>query len=320
MPKVSVIIPVYGAEKYIERCARSLFEQTLGDIEYIFVDDCSPDSSIDILLRVLEEYPYRRNQVKILYHEHNKGVASARTTGMKAAAGEYMIHCDPDDWVAPEMYMDMYLTAKNESANIVTCRLCMHKRHSTVYGGNLFEGKGIDCLRRMDFEPSLCTKLIDSTIINHYLIYPYKGINCGEDLNVIFRCLYFADKVTFVDKVLYHYDCQDINSITRSSIEKNIDLYLISNFKKLETFAYQCNNSTVLKTISYLKFSAKAPLLWAKYDVAFRDVKYWCKLWKECHKDLKTHPQFSKKQRMLFPMIADYPILMYFYAIHLKKL
>ena len=56
MPKVSVIIPVYGVEKYIERCARSLFEQTLDDIEYIFVDDCSPDKSIAILENIIKEY------------------------------------------------------------------------------------------------------------------------------------------------------------------------------------------------------------------------------------------------------------------------
>ena len=59
MPKISIIVPVYGAEKYIERCVRSLFEQTLDDIEYIFIDDCSPDHSIEILNRVLVEYPYR---------------------------------------------------------------------------------------------------------------------------------------------------------------------------------------------------------------------------------------------------------------------
>ena len=56
MPKVSVIIPVYGVEKYIERCARSLFEQSLDDVEYIFVDDCSPDKSIEILMRLIDEY------------------------------------------------------------------------------------------------------------------------------------------------------------------------------------------------------------------------------------------------------------------------
>lgn len=65
MPKVSVIIPVYGVEKYIERCARSLFEQTLDDIEYLFIGDCTPDRSIDILKTVLDEYPQRKSQVII---------------------------------------------------------------------------------------------------------------------------------------------------------------------------------------------------------------------------------------------------------------
>ena len=64
MPKVSVIVPVFGVEKYIERCARSLFEQTLDDIEYLFIDDCSLDRSIEILQQVLEEYPQRKLQVK----------------------------------------------------------------------------------------------------------------------------------------------------------------------------------------------------------------------------------------------------------------
>ena len=65
MPKVSVIVPVYGVEIYIERCARSLFEQTLDDIEYLFIDDCTPDRSIEILKQVLEDYPQRKTQTII---------------------------------------------------------------------------------------------------------------------------------------------------------------------------------------------------------------------------------------------------------------
>ena len=74
MPKVSVIIAVYGAEKYIERCARSLFEQTFDDIEYIFVDDCSPDKSIEILNAVIDDYPNRKNQVRIIRNHSNIGL------------------------------------------------------------------------------------------------------------------------------------------------------------------------------------------------------------------------------------------------------
>jgi len=118
MPKVSVIIPVYGVEKYIERCIRSLFEQTLDDIEYIFVDDCTPDNSISILRKVLSEYPNREKQVKILHHEKNKGLAQARQTGLKIASGEYIAHCDSDDWVDKDLYKIAHNKAKSESLDV----------------------------------------------------------------------------------------------------------------------------------------------------------------------------------------------------------
>ena len=73
MPKVSVIVPIYRREKYIERCVRSLLEQTLGDIEYLFIDDCTPDKSIEILKSVLEEYPLRKKQVVVHAMEKNSG-------------------------------------------------------------------------------------------------------------------------------------------------------------------------------------------------------------------------------------------------------
>lgn len=92
MSKVSVIVPVYKVEKYIERCARSLFNQTLDDIEYIFVDDCSPDRSIEILNQVIGDYPRRKDQVQIIHHASNQGLALARQTGLKAATGEYIAH------------------------------------------------------------------------------------------------------------------------------------------------------------------------------------------------------------------------------------
>ena len=118
-PKISVIVPVYGVEKYIERCARSLFEQTLEDIEYIFVDDCTPDNSISILCKVLSDYPNRKKQVKILHHEKNKGLAQARQTGLKIASGEYIAHCDSDDWVDKDLYEIAHNKAKSESLDVV---------------------------------------------------------------------------------------------------------------------------------------------------------------------------------------------------------
>ena len=78
MPKVSVIVPVFGVEKYIERCARSLFEQTLDDMEFIFVDDCTPDCSIEILKDVLSSYPQRQVQTRIYRMPCNSGLHNVR--------------------------------------------------------------------------------------------------------------------------------------------------------------------------------------------------------------------------------------------------
>lgn len=74
MPKVSVCVPIYCVEKYIEQCARSLFEQTLNDIEFVFVDDCSPDKSVDVLERIIKDYPQRLEQIKLIRHEKIKGI------------------------------------------------------------------------------------------------------------------------------------------------------------------------------------------------------------------------------------------------------
>ena len=83
MPKVSVIIPIYGVEKYIERCARSLFEQTLDDIEFVFVNDCTQDKSMEVLQTIIDKYPNRKGQVRIVHHEVNKGKGRALKTAFQ---------------------------------------------------------------------------------------------------------------------------------------------------------------------------------------------------------------------------------------------
>lgn len=110
---VSVIIPVYNVGKFIERCARSLMEQTMDNVEYIFVDDASPDNSIQILQKVLADYPNRRDNVRILTHAENKGLPAARNTGLAVATGEYIFHCDSDDFVEPDMLEQLYGKAIN---------------------------------------------------------------------------------------------------------------------------------------------------------------------------------------------------------------
>ena len=116
---VTVIVPVYNVRNYIARCAESLMNQTLTDVEFIFVNDASPDDSICILQSVLEKYPERRSAVTILSHDENKGLPAARNTGLAQATGQYIFHCDSDDYAEPAMLQEMYEYAIGCKADIV---------------------------------------------------------------------------------------------------------------------------------------------------------------------------------------------------------
>ncbi len=97
---ISILVPIYGVEKYIERCSRSLFGQTYFNIEYIFVDDCTKDNSIGILKKVLMDYPLRAKKVKIVSHSTNRGLSAARNTALTHAEGAYIMHVDSDDYLS----------------------------------------------------------------------------------------------------------------------------------------------------------------------------------------------------------------------------
>ena len=102
--QISLIVPVYKAAATIEKCARSLFEQTMtGSVEYIFVNDDTPDDSISVLERVIIDYPKIKENIKILHNEKNLGVSETRKRGICEARGEYIAWVDSDDWIEPDM-------------------------------------------------------------------------------------------------------------------------------------------------------------------------------------------------------------------------
>lgn len=104
MVRVSIIIPIFKVRNFIERCVCSLFGQTLKEVEYIFVDDATPDDSIEILEACIVRYPERKEQVRILKHEQNQGLPTARNTGLAVATGEYVFHCDSDAFGTLRIY------------------------------------------------------------------------------------------------------------------------------------------------------------------------------------------------------------------------
>ena len=221
MPKVSIIVPVYGVEKYIERCARSLFEQTLDDIEYLFIDDCTPDKSVEILKRVLEEYPHRKSQIVIHRMEQNSGQAKVREWGMRNATGEYLIHCDSDDWVETDMYRLMYEEAKRTDADIV---MCGYKATDGVrvfnecYHQQTNKAKLLSSLLTLHESWSVWNKMCKRSLYDSDIVYPTLAM--GEDMVLTTQMVLNAHRIAVVNKALYNY-FYNPNSITKVQSESS---------------------------------------------------------------------------------------------------
>lgn len=263
MPNVSVIVPIYGVEKYIERCARNLFEQTIKDIEYLFVDDCSPDQSIDILRKVMEEYPQRASQIVIHRMEKNSGLAAVRKWGMQNATGEYVTHCDSDDWTNTDMYRAMYEKAKEEDADMVVCDYYVSDGTNNTYvkAYERTNKKGfLDDMLAMRVSWAQWNKLVRRTKL--CTIYP-KGA-MGEDMTITIQNLLNCKSIAFLRKPLYYY-FQNPMSIThvndRDSILNKFHQFFENSKIIVSILEGQPDQYAYKDGIIALKWDAKC-LLW----------------------------------------------------------
>lgn len=223
---VSVCIPVYGVEKYIERCARSLFEQTLDSLEYIFVDDCSPDNSITVMQKVLEEYPQRKDQVKVIRHEVNQGVGAARNHGVAACTGDYIIHCDPDDWVDVNMYEAMYNKAIETDADMVCCPYIEEYSEQKKKVVNITNNNTVNEFIKSNLGGkfnSLCNKLYKKEIAQVLPIVCPDRIIMGEDLLRNVQMITKCSEIAFCNNVYYHYFRGNLAASTRNFNRKHLD-------------------------------------------------------------------------------------------------
>lgn len=298
MPKVSVIIPVYNVEPYIERCLHSLFSQTLDDMEFIFVDDCSADGSSAKIAEVLGLYPARKAQTRVLRHEVNRGVAAARTSGIVAAEGDYIIHCDPDDYVDTDMYEAMYDRAVAVDADIVAC----HYMQEYADGRRVAVCKDYgrtpqECLkniyRRNRHCGSLCDKLVRRSLIAEHGILPFEGCDYAEDLGCVVRILHYASTIVVVERPLYHY-CRRGDSLTGRvgslrvwNMRKKVTDHICRFLSCDQSYRTACHQ---------MQFYAKM-----EQRAAFEGrEREWFDIYRESHDDILRYDDMPLKGRILW--------------------
>jgi len=218
--RLSIIIPVYNVERYINRCATSLFELRGLDIEYIFVNDCTPDGSMEVLRNVIDKYPEKKSQIKIINHEENKGVANARLTGIKAAAGEYLWFVDSDDWVESYCIEKCY-AALQEDPDFILFDYYLEESEGTKYCK--VDEFSVSSVLINRITPSLWKYIIKKSVLISNNIFPLSGADFAEDFLMTSCMALVSGKHIVIHEGLYHYNCQNtasyMNNITLTSLE-----------------------------------------------------------------------------------------------------
>lgn len=289
-PKVSFVVAIYNVSQYIEQCVRSLYEQTLEDIEIILVDDCTPDDSIEIAMRVLEEYPRRKSQVRVLHHEVNQGLPGVRKNGIAAAQGEYLINFDGDDFADVHMAELLYNKAIETGADLVICdyyRLAQTscKQHTLVKNGVIGDGDNVrnEIINRKVSPYLWCMLMRKSIFTDNEIQWSVK--NMAENVVISTEVVYYAKKIDHVDVPLYYYR-KNLASITKNKTKERCKKNLADFKANLEVCLRFLQQNNALDKYEYGIFINKMRV--KRCVIKFTNDRECRRLW------LRTFPEVNK--------------------------
>ncbi len=316
-PKVTVTVPIYGVEKYLRQCLDSLKAQTLKDIEFILVDDCSPDGCPAIC----DEYTTADERFRVIHRKQNGGLAAARQDGLNAAKGEYVIVCDADDWVEPDMYELLYNNAKKNKADISTCdwytnyddgkQVLSHHEITATTQEELIK----DALTQK-LPAASWAKMVRREFILNNRIYYEQGINMGEDHLILLKLLLCNPKISKIDIPLYHY-----RRVSAGNSYTNAPKY--SHYQQLrwiEEWKYDNLDRTVYArelfhgsiNIAYLGLRVK-DMQTEEHKAYMRECCPWSAFFKYCRFDLKALVIMASKGSRSFGVFLFKTLSRYFY-------
>lgn len=240
---ISIIIPVYNTEIYLDKCLKSVINQTYKNIEVICIDDCSIDNSLNIL----KKYGKIDCRIKIFHNEVNKGIGFVRNLGIKESKGKIIGFVDSDDFVDINMFEILYKKMMDSNSDITICEYYENnKKKNHMSYGILNNEECIYELLNFKIGFQFWNKLFKKSLFDN-LEFPY--ISCYEDVNPVLNLLYKANKIICIENYLYYYKIRE-NSITHRSFNE-YTLLNIRQFEILDEFIYE-NLRKYHKKSSYL--------------------------------------------------------------------
>lgn len=246
---ISVIIPIYNVEKYLEKCIKSVVNQTYSNLEIILVDDGSTDSCP----KICDDWAKKDSRI-IVIHKKNGGLSSARNAALDIMQGDYVIFVDSDDWIEPDMAQSMLSYALENNADIVCSGFffenidCTHTKQ--IVSENVFENKDIaENLLLDNIRPEVCSKLYKADLIKQFRFD--EKIKYAEDLPFNFYLMQKANKLITTETWFYHYLLNSGNSITTAYIT---DARAVS-WKMFEDILKECKGNKDLENAAVYRFT-----------------------------------------------------------------
>lgn len=240
LPLISIIVPVYNVELYIETCIKSLIEQTYKNLEIIIIDDGSDDNSLNIC----KQYALKDKRIKLI-HQKNSGVSAARNKGIGAAAGDYIGFVDADDYCDKNMFKYLYESLIKYEADIACCRRNEIKNNKIIDVTGYYYNEDEKVLTKLEMlsryvqsmDYSVANKIYKKDIIKNYIL-PH-DIIFGEDFFTVFKWLSCAEKIVYLKAPLY-FRVNRNNSLTGSN--ENLQQKISCSLQQLKSFQKYINN------------------------------------------------------------------------------
>lgn len=297
MEKISIIVPIYNVEKYLERCIESILKQTYTNIELILVND----GSLDKCGTICDEYAEKDNRIKVI-HKINSGLSSARNAGLSIATGNYIAFIDSDDWIKEDMVAYLYFLIKKYEADISICGyFAVDKKFKMNHN---FETEKIDLFDKNEilnlyFRVDKNVRGIMFVWRRLYRKEILQGISftegmTSEDIDFSYRIFNRCEKCVVGNLKKYFYNLENNNSITRSKVgEKNF--HSLDMWNKV-IILVEKENEKFLKYAKLNKLRAEFTLIyrWALYGAIFKDISY-----------------YNRKQRLLKNIRANFSKLFF---------
>ena len=266
MAEISIIVPVYNVEKYLENCIESILNQTFKDFELILVDDGSIDNSG----KICDIYKKKDSRIKVI-HKNNGGLSSARNTGLDIACGKYVGFVDSDDSIHPKMYEVLYNLIEKYKSDISCCNYkytydISNQNHEELNLNEVIEMSNIESIEKL-YDKDLGVKLVVAwNKLYHKRLFDkirYKVGRLHEDEFMAHRILYNSKKITYVDNELYYYLQREGSIMSKKSYKRKVDALLSKSDRMMfcNKVGLTSMSDNICKTYEYEFFNLYRQLL-----------------------------------------------------------